>query len=113
MSNELFPEYGDRPDIQLARDISEGVKSDNYCANLNRSIESPSWGGADCRYFSEMILNLIEEGKSSILFDFTGINSDMNLHEAVNNACIILGLDEDDFCPSIIFDGAEAEVRLY
>jgi len=109
----IDPEYGDRPDIELARDISEGTKRDNHAAKLDRISESPEWGDSECPPFSKVVLDLIEADRASTLFDFTVVNRDMDLHEAINEACINLGLDEDDYSPSITFNGFEAEVRLY
>jgi hypothetical protein len=71
------------------------------------------WGSTNCEDFSKLIFDLIQSNKASSLFDFTTYYRDMDLQEAVHEACFDLGLDENNYSATITFSGHEAEVSLH
>lgn len=77
-----------------------------------------SWGtelnGAES--IVDLVLEMLRRGTPQLL----GYKSDIywpvdieSIHEAINEACIIEGLDEDYYSPVIHCDGPEYEIRLY
>lgn len=107
--------YGDRDDIALEKDRFEGIIRDNKAKGLQALQAEHDWGSLNCQRIVDLIVEMIERGTSSRL----GNKSDIfwgeieSISEAVLEACIVKGLDEDLFSPSIRTDGFEYEIRLY
>jgi hypothetical protein len=63
----------------------------------------------------DIVLDLIRRGCSSLLLNTDEIHwgNIESISEAVAEACIIEGLDEDCFSPHLHRDGHETEITLY
>lgn len=63
---------------------------------------------------TEIVRELIEQEKSQCLIDSAQIEWDVeSIHEAVQEACIYMGLGTEEFSPSVHFHGWECEILLY
>lgn len=63
----------------------------------------------------DIVLDLLRRGRSQLLLNTDEIHwgSIETISEAVGEACIIEGLDEDCFSPHLHVDGHETEITLY
>lgn len=112
--------FGDRDDIALANDRMQGNIYENdrkFDSELHQTLlNSTSWSeDPKQKYIVDLILEMIRSGSSSMLGNKCNIywGEIESISEAVNDACILEGLDEEDYSPSIRTDGFEYEIRLY
>ena len=111
--------YGERPDIALARSRSEDTIMENADAErfeaIERFLNSDDWGDLNQQSIVDLILEMMRRGTSSMLGNKGDIHWGQieSISEAVNEACVIEGLDEDCYSPTIRCDGFEYEIRLY
>ena len=61
---------------------------------------------------SSLVTKMIEDGKVQALYFKDQINYDVAIHEAVNDACIDLGLSDEEFNPTLSDKGLQVEIRL-
>jgi len=101
----------ERPDIALERDKSQGKIRQNA---HDRRLDTPRSAdfSDDGRKLSAIVLDLMKNEKARAVFWKEDICNDMDIHEAVNNACIALGIRDDDFCPSLHDLGHVVEIYL-
>lgn len=109
---------GERGDIALERDRQQAQIRENKDIERFKTIErvanATCWANAgEGVSISTIVLEMIENEifsrlltKSEVFFDAESI------HEAVNDACITLGLNDEDFAPSLHHMGHEVEIRL-
>ncbi|NJL83576.1 MAG: hypothetical protein HC890_12625 [Chloroflexaceae bacterium] len=62
--------------------------------------------------FSAIVLEMLTSGKVSRLYWVSDVNPDVDWHEAVNEACIQLGLGDDDLSPYVRKSGPQIEFYL-
>jgi hypothetical protein len=111
--------FGDRDDIALARSRSEDQIVENKMREqyeTDAAIDNASeWGDLNQQSIVEMIVEMMRRGSASMLGNKRDVfwGEIESISEAVNEACIIEGLDEDVFSPTIRCDGFEYEIRLY
>jgi hypothetical protein len=104
--------YGDRSDIALEKDRSEGTKIDNYYAGMSRPLPEPTIS-ENAYPITEIVKRLIQEGKNEINLQLQTVEWDVEtIHEAVLEACIYLGLAEEDFNPYARFHQGEIKIIL-
>jgi len=101
----------ERPDIALERDKSQGQIRQNTHDRAHESLPEASFSD-DGRKLSEIVLDLMANDKSHAVFWKEDICNDMDIHEAVNAACIALGLSDDDFSPYLEDLGHQVELTL-
>jgi hypothetical protein len=72
-------------------------------------------GTPTSEYIVDVVLGMICRGSASMLLNTDAIHwGDIEtISEAVIEACIVDGLAEDCFAPSIRCDGWETEIKLY
>lgn len=72
-------------------------------------------GTPKSEYIVDIVLDLIRRGRSQMLLNTNEIHwgEIKSISHAVEEACIIEGLDEDCFSPSMRVDGWETEITLY
>jgi hypothetical protein len=72
-------------------------------------------GTPTSEYIVDVVLGLIRRESASMLLNTDAIHwGDIEtISEAVVEACIIEGIDEGYFAPSIRCDGYQAEINLY
>lgn len=73
------------------------------------------WGDDNQQNIVDLIVQLIQNDKAQYLGQKNHVywGDIETIHEAVNEACICLGLDEDNFSPYLHVDGFEFEITLY
>lgn len=112
--------FGDRDDIALANDHQEGQLQENKAIEQYQThkalIESTSWSeDPNQQSIVDLIVEMLRRGSSSMLGNKRDVywGAIESISEAVNEACILEGLDEEVYSPSIRTDGFEYEIRLY
>jgi hypothetical protein len=110
---------GDRDDIALAKYRSEVQIAENKRKTLDETDaaidRAGEWGDCNQQTITDLIIEMLRRGTSSML----GNKSDIfwgdieSVSEALNEACISEGLDEECYAPSIRVDGFEYEIRLF
>lgn len=110
--------YGDRDDIALARDKAQGQAKENQAnerAEMHqRLIEAQEYGtNSAAENISDIVQKMIENQvysklvlKSQVIWDVESIS------EAVTDACICLGLGDDEFAPYVNDQGNQIEITL-
>ncbi|MEG4251084.1 hypothetical protein [Microcoleus sp. Pol10D4] len=111
--------FGDRDDIALARDKSQGQILENQAnervATHAKLLDAGEYGtNSDAQNISQVVKEMIENEvgsklvyKSYVIWDVDSIG------EAVTEACICLGLGDDEFSPWVNDQGFEVEIGLY
>jgi len=111
--------YGDRDDIALARSRSEDRIVENKMREqyeTDAAIDNASdWGDLNQQSIVDLIVEMMRRGTASMLGNKRDVfwGEIETISEAVNEACIIEGLDEEVYSPSLRVDGFEYEIRLY
>jgi hypothetical protein len=112
------PDPGDRPDILLAQDRSLGQIRDNQerdrLAAMDRLDAARKWGtSANAKPITQIIRGMIQREcwsklvlKQHVIWDVESIS------EAVTEACIILGLGDEEFSPDYQDQGSEIQITL-
>jgi hypothetical protein len=109
---------GDRDDIALARDKQQGQIVENKEKERFETIEkialAESFGDEFATPLSKIVEKMIESEvysklliKQEVFMDFETIS------EALTEACIQLGLPDEEFSPSLHCTGHEVEICLY
>lgn len=111
--------FGDRDDIALERDKQQGQILENQANERaeirQRLLDAGEYGTSDnAENLSEIVKEMIENEvgsklvyKSNVLWDIDSI------HEAVTEACITLGLGDEEFSPWTNDNGFEIELGLF
>lgn len=109
--------YGDRPDIALIRDRQQGEARDRAAADLfsgqEAAIQGSEWGTAlYAKKLSTIAIELIEKEKARAFFFKEQVVPDLEWGEAVEEACIRLGLGSEDFSPHFLDLGDQVELSI-
>lgn len=110
--------YGDRDDIALARDRSQGQILENQANEKakthQRLIEAQEYAtSGSAKNISTIVQEMIADEKYSMLCLKSHIIWDVeSISEAVTDACVQLGLGDDEFSPHINDLGCEIEITL-
>jgi len=102
-------------DQQLAHDNSEAQISENKRkpdTDRDDAIYRASQYSPDGTPLSGIVMSMMRTDKMSALYFKYQISLDMDIHEAVEGACIALGLSSDDFAPYLNDQGMEVEIYL-
>lgn len=108
-----------RDDIALARDKAQGQIVENQAnekaATHEALINSLEYStSADAENISQIVKKMIENEIGSKLVCKSHIIWDVDsIHEAVTEACIHLGLGDDEFSPWVSDQGYEIEIGLF
>jgi hypothetical protein len=111
--------YGDRDDIALARSRSEDLIVENKMKEqyaTDAAIDAGAeWGDLNQQSIVDLIVEMLRRGSGSMLGNKRDIfwGEIESISEAMNEACIIEGLDEDAYAPTLRVDGFEYEIRLF
>lgn len=109
---------GDRDDIALARSVAEGTILENQAkdrAKISQAVDAAREYGtsSQAENISEIVCKMIEREcwsklvlKSQIIWDVETIS------EAITEACIVLGLGDEDFSPWVNDCGDQIEISL-
>lgn len=110
--------FGERDDIALAREkdllqISENKDRERFEAIEAVANATVFGSSSTAEPLSKIVQQMLEKGsyqalmlKSQIVWDVDSIS------EALNEACIQLGLDEEEFAPHLSDQGNEVEITL-
>lgn len=112
--------YGDRQDIADARDFSDAARMAEYQAMLMTQSENAidqamtEWGTDwDAVPLTHIIADMLVKEcyeklilKSQVFWDVESVN------EALIEACIVLGLDSEEYCASWTNNGCNINLRL-
>lgn len=110
--------YGDRDDIALARSVAEGTIIENQAkdrAKISQAVDAArEYGSAlEAENISEVVRKMIESECWSKLFLKSQIIWDVEtVSEAIAEACIVLGLGDEEYAPSVHDQGNEIEISL-
>lgn len=108
--------FGDRDDIVLAREKSQGTIRENQRneeAQRHARIADAQKYSEDGEPITRIVKRMIERESYGALLLKQDIRWDVEtLSEAVTEACIQLGLSDEDFSPSLVDQGHEVEIRL-
>lgn len=110
--------YGDRDDIALARSVAEGTIIENQAkdrAKISQAVDAArEYGSAlEAENISEVVRKMIESECWSKLFLKSQIIWDVEtVSEAITEACIVLGLGDEEYAPSVHDQGNEIEISL-
>jgi hypothetical protein len=110
--------FGDRDDIALARDKANGQITDNARKHETEThealLKASEWGDLNQQSIVDLIVEMLRRGSMSMLGNKKDIywGEIETISEALTGACIIEGLDDEYYSPSIRCEGFEYEVRL-
>ncbi len=115
--------YGDRDDIALERDRQWENRPPNgytrwedYHADEALKLNSTTYGTAStARPIAQIVEEMIKGecySKLILCSDVIWPDDEYTIHDAVDEACIQLGLDSEEFSASIHDQGHEIEIRL-
>lgn len=116
--------YGDRPDMVLAKDREYEnrppagyTRWEDYHADQAAMANYDTYGSAsNAQPVEKLVIGMLKAECYSKLFLKSEVvwpdSEDYTIHDAVNEACIELGLSSDEFSASIHDQGNEIEVRL-
>lgn len=111
--------YGEKDDIALANDRAEGQKLENQTQEMvarhQAILASLEYGTSeDAKNISQIVKEMIESevgskslNKSDVVWDVETIS------DAVTEACIILGLDDEQYSPWTTSRGFTLEISLF
>jgi len=108
--------YGDRDDIALARSRDQDQIRENQYKAWSSSPPTPEWGDINQQSIVELLVQMLRRGSASSrgykdqVHWPSGVET---ISEAVCEACIIEGLDEDCYSPWLKVEGYEYEISLY
>lgn len=111
--------FGDRDDIALARDKNQGEILENQAneraAIHERLLDAGEYATSnDAENISEIVRKMIEnEIGSKLVYKYQVIWDVDSIHEAVTEACIRLGLGDDEYSPWTNDTGFEIEIGLF
>lgn len=111
--------YGDRDDIALARDRQQGQILENQANERvklhERLIKAEEYGTSpDAENISVIVQKMIENETWSQLLCKSHVIWDVeSIHEAVTEACIQMGLSDEEYSPWINAQGWEVEIGLF
>lgn len=89
----------------LQNKLNEEVRRDEelYLSSQYRDDGTP---------LSDLVLAMVQKNIIKATYYKHQICMDTNIHDAVNNACILLGEDEESFSPFVHDKGMEIEIYL-
>lgn len=100
---------------QLAHDKFESQKIENrfneYRHRDNELYEASLYSTKGTP-LSQIVLGMMQAEKFSALYYKYQVHMDMDIHMAVNEACIQLGLSEDEYSPYLLDMGNCVEIYL-
>lgn len=109
--------FGDRDDIALERDRSEGTKRENYYSQFHQSLPTPEYS-ENGMTFRQVFTKMLTNNSMCALYYKEQIAPCDDIHEAFSDAwASLIGSDieldgEDTYCPSVNDLGHEIEIRL-
>ena len=113
----MFLWDNERPEFQLEHDRSlETIKENQNNDRLDRAnIPTMEWGDKNIATpISQIVENMIIKDSLEALYYVNQIYWDKeDIYEALFDVCSQLGLDSEDYPPSIDIDGFEVKIRLY
>lgn len=110
--------FGDRDDLALERDRQQGQIRENKArelAELDEAVDRAREYGtsSDARPITQIVREMLEgERYSRLLLKSQVIWDADSISEALTEACIQLGLSDEEFSPTYHDQGNEIDIRL-
>ncbi len=107
-------EYDDTASTRDQDAIAENKRKDKDTTE-DAIYESSKWGDCNQQGIVDVVRKMMKRNTGSMLGSKCNVfwGEIESISEAVNEACIQEGLDEDCYSPSINCEGFEYEIRLY